>query len=280
MLCTERGSIRVTRAELEGIEPPESTATWKPVKHATLISALTAAITNTQRYIIKEEFAIQRDGKKLFGVMDLKWGETMEYRAALGFRTSNDKSLAIQMVAGARVFVCDNLVLAGESIVLKRKHTSQLDLEEELREAVQRYELGSQQLQRGIEHMKNQYLSLSEVRAFICQAFAQKVVPLRIFPAVTAPYMDDTGAAQLEYLNKWELHNAFTTPMKALKPNIRFEATQRLGKFFELTGEYHDAIESSREARSTGNDSTGLGNGSALPRGLDYPAPYAGATNL
>lgn len=117
ILLAHKGAVVVTRAELEGIEAPEGTETWKPVKHATLVSALTEAITNHQRYIVKEEFAIQRDGKVLFGVMDLKWGETIEYRAALGLRTSNDKTMSIQMVAGARVFVCDNLVFSGDSIV-------------------------------------------------------------------------------------------------------------------------------------------------------------------
>ncbi len=66
------------------------------------------------RYIVKEEYAVQNDGKLLFGVMDLKWGETMEHRAALGIRTSNNKQFAISLVAGARVFVCDNLIMAGE----------------------------------------------------------------------------------------------------------------------------------------------------------------------
>lgn len=66
--------------KLEGIQAPEGTETWKPVKHATLVSALTEAITNHQR-------------------------------------TSNDKTMSIQMVAGAGVFVCDKLVFSGDSIV-------------------------------------------------------------------------------------------------------------------------------------------------------------------
>ena len=95
VLLAHKGAVMVTRADLEGIEAPEGTETWKPVKHATLVNALTEAITHHSRYIVKEEFAIQRDGKLLFGVMDLKWGETCEYRASLGLRTSNDKTMSM-----------------------------------------------------------------------------------------------------------------------------------------------------------------------------------------
>jgi hypothetical protein len=74
----------------------------------------------------------------------------MDYYAALGLRTSNDKSFAIQIAIGARVIVCDNLLLSGELIALKRKHTAGLDLIEELTAGVRRYELGYEELGKGI----------------------------------------------------------------------------------------------------------------------------------
>jgi hypothetical protein len=52
-----------------------------------------------------------------------------DYAMALGIRGSNDRSMAIQATAGARVLVCDNLAFSGDSgtIVLRKKHTPRLD---------------------------------------------------------------------------------------------------------------------------------------------------------
>ena len=49
---------------------------------------------------------------------------------ALGLRGANDRSMAIQVIAAARVFVCDNMCFSGSdgSVVLRKKHTSRLDL--------------------------------------------------------------------------------------------------------------------------------------------------------
>jgi hypothetical protein len=42
---------------------------------------------------------------------------------SLGFRHGNDKQMAIQIVAGGCVFVCDNMSLYGSTVVLKAKST-------------------------------------------------------------------------------------------------------------------------------------------------------------
>jgi hypothetical protein len=57
----------------------------------------------------------------------------------MGIRTSNDRSMSIQICAGLSVFVCDNLVFRGDLIALNRKHTSGLDLAAELTGAVGRF---------------------------------------------------------------------------------------------------------------------------------------------
>ena len=64
---------------------------------------------------------------------------TGEGGAAIGIRTSNDKSLALQLAIGYRVFVCDNMSFAGDLIALRRKHTGNLDLHKEFAEGIGRY---------------------------------------------------------------------------------------------------------------------------------------------
>lgn len=141
-LITHRGAVRIPKEALMTIEPPAATGTWKPVAHGVLVNTLTQVLSSRRLGITKEEYAIQRSGNILFGVLDLAWEETDECHAALGLRTSNDKTFAIQIAIGARVIVCDNLLMSGELIALKRKHTAGLALTDEITRAIRRYELG------------------------------------------------------------------------------------------------------------------------------------------
>ncbi len=83
--------------------------------------------------ITREAYATSgKDDARLFGVLDLLIPDVAipDFGMSLGIRGSNDRSLAIQATAGARVFVCDNLAFSGDSgtVVLKKKHASGLDL--------------------------------------------------------------------------------------------------------------------------------------------------------
>ena len=69
-----------------------------------------------------ERYALARDGNQMFGVLTCKNGHVADWGLAIGIRSSYDRSLAVDLVAGARVFVCDNLSFHGESQV-SRKHT-------------------------------------------------------------------------------------------------------------------------------------------------------------
>ena len=58
----------------------------------------------------------------------------------MGIRTSNKKTMSIQICASLSVFVCDNLAFRGDLIALNRKHTSGLNLRTELSVAVLRFQ--------------------------------------------------------------------------------------------------------------------------------------------
>lgn len=132
LLIAHKGAMKVSKEALLQIGAPQPTKSWRPIPHSTLVNTLGKVLSSRGLTVKREEYAVQRDGNLLFGVLDLAWGETAEYYAALGLRTSNDKTFCIQIAIGARVIVCDNLLLSGELIALKRKHTAKLDLVEEL----------------------------------------------------------------------------------------------------------------------------------------------------
>jgi hypothetical protein len=227
VLLTHRGAVRVNRQALMSIEPPAATATWKPVAHGVLVNTLTEVLSNRGIAVKKEEYAVQRHGNMLFGVLDLVWGGTIDYYAALGLRTSNDKSFAIQIAIGARVIICDNLLMSGELIALRRKHTAGLALAEELTAGIRRYELGYQQYMRHLEFLQRTPWSPREARERIYEVFARRIVPVRLFPQLAPLYLERQQTA-----TAWEVLNSFTTAMKQLPLSVQFASTVKLGKFF------------------------------------------------
>src|SRR2546425_6433257 len=158
-LLTHSGAVRVDRQALRAIEAPAGTRTWKPIGHSELVDTIEGELKRRSLAIRQEAYAIQRDGALFFGVIDLEWRETGDFAAAIGLRTANDKSFSLQIAVGFRVFVCDNLVFAGDLIALRRRHTAGLVLKREIAQAIDRYQEGVVTLERGISHLKEAEIS-------------------------------------------------------------------------------------------------------------------------
>ena len=107
-LMVHAGGIRRTRDELATLHTPEPTATWRPVPHADLVAELIKGLEVQGITVARDEYATTgRDDARLFGVMDLLIPDlgTPDFGMALGLRGANDRSMAIQVIAAARVFV-------------------------------------------------------------------------------------------------------------------------------------------------------------------------------
>jgi hypothetical protein len=232
------GSQIVTRDQLRSIPTPASTASWRPLPHVELVETLEDRLQAAGYRIEREQFAVQTGGLRLFGTLDLRNGHELGEGLgfALGFRHANDKSLALQIVGGARVFVCDNLALSGDIQVFKNKHTH--GVYGRLRQALGTYlgKLGQQ-----IELIKDRFgvwqaaeISDDQAKVLIYDAIAKGIIPSRIRPEVHEAYFE---AARLNYQDcaprtKWGLHNAFTRSIKALNPAPAYEANLGLTRLF------------------------------------------------
>jgi hypothetical protein len=225
-LIAHRGAVIVTREDLKHYPAPEPTDTWKPVSHLQLVETLAQVMADRGLHITREQLAVQNH--KLFGTFDTEWQKMEEYGAAVGFRHATDKSMAIQIAVRARVFVCDNMAFGGELIAV-RKHTSRLDLGEEMDRAMYKYMQGFRRLQEDIQIQKDTEIEERKAKTLIYDIFRNKIVPLRLFPPVTEEYEQATKGQKG---TGWLLHNAFTSHMKKLGPAPAFRATARLGKFF------------------------------------------------
>ena len=227
-LVAHSGATYIDREGLRALETPPGTDTWTPIPHYDLMVALEGQLKARGINIIKEQFAVQV--AKLFGVIDTDYQVTEEGGAAIGIRTANDKSLALQLAIGYRVFICDNMAFHGDLIALKRKHTANLDLHTEFATGIGRYVQGYQKLHENIDWWKERTVSKERGKQLIYDIFSQKIVPVRLFhPTVRA-----WEAAEDKTM--WRLHNCMTAHIKDLKPAPAFTANLKLTRFFEKVG--------------------------------------------
>ena len=225
----------VTREELMAIAPPVPTATWRPIAHGDLITAVDRQLMVRGIAIRGEQFAIQRDGARLFAILELVIERTNELTAAMGIRTANDRSMALEIAVGVKVFVCDNLAFSGDLIALRRKHTAKFDLNADISRAVDRYEAHLTVLHRTIAETQERQICDSEAKAMIVDAFRREILPIRYFKRVTDTYFDPTPEmVDVQPRTLWGLLNAFTRCVREMAPAPAFEATTELGQFFGL----------------------------------------------
>src|SRR5262245_21951182 len=227
-LIAHAGAEYIDREGLKLLETPPATNTWSPIPHYALVVALEGQLKARGISIVKEQFAVQK--AKLFGVLDTDYQVTEEGGAAIGIRTANDKSLALQLAIGYRVFICDNMAFHGDLIALKRRHTANLDLHTEFATGIGRYVQGYQKLHENIDWRKERTVSKERGKQLIYDIFSQRIVPVRLFhPTVCA-----WEAAEDKTM--WRLHNYMTAHIKALKPASAFTANLKLTRFFEKVG--------------------------------------------
>jgi len=226
----------VTREQLALVETPDATRSFKPVPHIELIDTLEHVLRLNQITIRNEKFALRRDGSTLFGVLQLAYQDTPDGMAALGLRTSNNRTMSIQICAGLSVFVCDNMVFRGDLIALNRKHTAGLHLRTEINHAVLRFQDHFGRLTGEISNLTDRAVTNSEAKAILHDVFVQGILPIRLLPDASDLYFEPF-VDEFRPRNAWSLHNAFTAVAKEMPITTRMPAIQELGRYFGMSSE-------------------------------------------
>ena len=242
----------VTVDELDGIVTPEARgATHKPLGHSDFVRAIHAEVKANGYVIGREQIAVSKDDMRLFGVMDLVPDIAIPGSLAarlidgtvsgmsIGFRHSNDQRLSARMVAGQRVFVCDNLMLTGQSIVLKKKHTLHLDIEHDVQIAFDGVlgQFSTLNVLRG--GLTDAALDDKRAREVIYSAFLDaEVIAPQYLPKVHDWYFEKSKSLRPEDVtdiaqrNAWGLYNSFTRVLREFPGHRVQDATIRTTNFF------------------------------------------------
>jgi hypothetical protein len=240
-LVAHAGTREVTREELTKIPATEQLGKFHtPVRHIELVETIEDVLRiELKAKITTEKFSVGLGGygyknAAMFGVMTITYGERKDLTAALGFRHSNDRSMSIQLIAGMTVFVCDNMVMNGDTIILREKHMKGLDLAQEITGGLGQFKAQYKALTEGVKTMKETVLTDDGAKARILDAFyPAQVMPGRFLPAVVKEYLEPRHE-EFRSRTMWSLHNAFTEVAKQMPVTPRLRATQELGRLFGL----------------------------------------------
>ena len=234
-LCMAGGGQFVDRNAVALVETPVGTESWKPVPHIEVIDAVTEVVKAHKWQITEEQFGLAREGQKLFGVMKINKSSSTDWTRCIGLRNSHDKSFSVGLSAGISVMVCSNMAFGG-TMVIKRRHTSRIELAELVDVAVSELENEFLILETVCEDLKVQYLkSDDEARSRIVRAAEIGAINssdiLPIFQEFKRPRHDDF----LEP-TRWSLLNAFTETIKKYTPQRVDYSYSALNRCFGLDG--------------------------------------------
>jgi hypothetical protein len=164
----------------------------------------------------------------------LAWNWLFSYALVLGLRNSHDKSFPVGLVAGASVFVCDNLSFSGE-VRLTRKHTTHLqrDLPQLVAGGVGKLmQLWMHQGQR-IDAYKNHRMRDKSAHDLVIRAVDVGACTNRMTPSVIKEWREPSHI-EFGERSACSLFNAFTEILKGNLPELP-KRTEVLHALFDTT---------------------------------------------
>lgn len=231
-LTIHRGGWTATQGDLASVPVPESTPSYVAVPYPRLVEEVKLHIPRFGLKVEDERYALGREGNQMFGVLTCSNGHVADWALAIGLRSSYDRSLAVDLVAGSRVFVCDNLAFHGETKTT-RKHTVHVfrDLPDMIYNMLSGVAAMKTRMSGEIESMKAKQLTPELAHHLMVQAVRKNALPASKLPKVI-DHFDDMHPENFGDKTAWSLFNSFTGVIGAQSPQLQMDNTLRLSSVF------------------------------------------------
>ena len=225
----------VSRNEVALVPTPEASESWKPVPHIDVIEAVSEVVQAHKWQILDENFGLAREGQKMFGVMRINKSNSSDWSRCIGLRNSHDKSFAVGLSAGISVTVCSNLAFGGTTVI-KRRHTSRIELTELVDIAMNELENEFLMLETVCEDLKVIYLKNDdEARSKIVRAAELGVINSSDIIPVWNEFKNPRHE-EFSEPTRYSLLNAMTETIKKYTPLRVDRSYMALNNAFGLDG--------------------------------------------
>jgi len=157
-----------------------------------------------------------------------------DYSWTVGIRNSHDKTFPAGLVAGHKVFCCDNLAFSG-LVSISRKHTrwAERDLHELTARAVG--QLGNKLIQLDQRIARYKEVKIDDARAhdIVIRSLDSSVVTTTQLPYLLKEWREPSHEAFLPR-TAWSLFNAYTESLKTLNPHTAVRRGEALHGLFDV----------------------------------------------
>jgi hypothetical protein len=232
-LMLHRGGWNAALADLASVPVPEPSDSYVPVPYPRLLEEIKLHVPRFGLEVVREEYGLAREGRQMFGVLSCRNGKPeQDYCLALGIRSSYDRSLSVGLVAGTRVFCCDNLAFSGEAKA-SRKHTVHVfrDLPDLIYRMLSQVSSMRSRIDGEIAAMKVRELPPAHAHHLMVEAVKGDVVPASRLPQVIEAW-EEPRHEEFRARTAWSLCNAFTEVQKGSGPRGQMEGSLRLSALF------------------------------------------------
>lgn len=232
-IMLHRGGWEATEADLAAVPVPDPTDSYHPVPYGRFVEEVALHVPRFGLTIRSQQFALARDGSQMFGVLTCTNGhDAGDYALAIGLRNSYDRSLSVGLVAGTRVFCCDNLAFSGE-VMMRRKHTVNVfrDLPDLIYRMLSQVTVLKARTDEEIAGMKALPMPDERAHHLMVRAIRANILPASQLPKVLTAW---EGPQHDEFLPRtaWSLFNSFTEILKSGAPRQQVDGSLRLSLLF------------------------------------------------
>jgi hypothetical protein len=233
MLVVHRGGWEASKADLTAVAVPDPTPSYHPVPYGRFVEEVELHVPRFGLKIQSSAFALAREGSQMFGVLTCTNGlGAGDYALAIGLRNSYDRSLSVGLVAGTRVFCCDNLAFSGE-VRMQRRHTVHVfrDLPDLIYRMLSQVSSMKERIAGEVAAMKAEVLVPDRAHHLMVEAVKTNVVPASRLPKVIGAW-EEPQHEEFRPRTAWSLFNAFSEVAKATGPRAQMEGSLRLTQLF------------------------------------------------
>jgi hypothetical protein len=157
-----------------------------------------------------------------------------DFSWVVGVRNSHNKMFPAGLVAGTRVFVCDNLAFSGE-VKISRKHTrfAERDLYQLTARAVG--QLGNRllDLDRRVLTYQSTYVNDKRAHDIVIRSLDAGVITTTQVPDVLKEWREPSHE-EFRPRTAWSLFNAFTEAHKTVSPHTAVRRGESLYGLFDV----------------------------------------------
>ena len=232
------GGKNFTDAELACmplVKPENVTERWKGVPHFDLVKTLEDRMDAAGWGFTDRKISVDKTMSDMVGAWNINvpgFQEMPDQQLAIGFQHSNRCKRSLRILVGSEVKVCTNGMAIGE-VVLKKKHTINLDLASEIDEALERYVEIAKEIPIMTQRMKERELTSAEADHILMEAGRAGLVGWSTLGDVSEEFLHPTFADNGTFTS-WGLYSAFTHIIKKLNPNRQLELVYDFQKMVPL----------------------------------------------